>query len=196
MNNVFADTLQKLRTEKNMSQQQLASKMFVGRSTIANWETGRRVPDALLMSRLAQCLDVDVSVLLTSAHKTEEAPNIILVDDEKIILTGGLPILENVFPNALITGFNVPSDALQFAKEASVSLAFLDIEMGSISGLDLCRELLAVNPDTNVIFLTAYKDYAFDAWSTGACGFTMKPLTEDSVKEQLKMLRHPVPDLL
>ena len=130
MNNIFADTLQNLRTERNMSQQQLTSKMFVGRSTIANWETGRRVPDALLMSRLAQCLDVDVSVLLSSALKSEEVPNIILVDDQKTILSCGLPVLENVFPNALITGFNVPSDALQFARETNISIAFLDIEIG------------------------------------------------------------------
>ena len=46
MKDSFADTLKQFRTEKNLSQQQLADMLFVERTTIANWETGRRIPDA------------------------------------------------------------------------------------------------------------------------------------------------------
>ena len=63
--------------------------------------------------------------------------------------------------------------------------------MGNISGLDVCRELREINPHTNVVYLTAYKEYSFDAWSTGACGFMLKPLTAEGVREQLKKLRFP-----
>lgn len=196
MSNVFAETLQKLRTEKNMSQQQLATKMYVARSTIANWEVGRRVPDALLMSRLAQCLDVDVSVLLSGAGKSGSEPNIIIVDDEKIILSGGIPILEEVFPNAMITGFTDPADALKYAGECHISLAFMDIEMGNISGLDVCHDLLAIDPNINVIFLTAFPEYSIDAWSTGACGYSLKPISTENIREQLKHLRHPIEGLV
>ena len=48
MSKVFGETLRQLRTKKGYSQQQLSEKLFVDRSSIANWETGRRVPDALL----------------------------------------------------------------------------------------------------------------------------------------------------
>ena len=58
-------------------------------------------------------------------------------------------------------------------------------------GLDLCQTLLEINPRTNVVFLTAYADYAIDAWDTGASGFMLKPITEEGVQEQLKKLRHP-----
>ena len=61
-----------------------------------------------------------------------------------------------------------------------------------MNGLQLCRTLLEINPRTNVVFLTSYIEYAFDAWSTGACGFLKKPLTYESVKEQLKKLRYPI----
>lgn len=47
-----------------MSQQQLADKLFVNRSTIANWELGRRVPDATIIVRIAKIFGVDVSDLL------------------------------------------------------------------------------------------------------------------------------------
>jgi two-component SAPR family response regulator len=95
-------------------------------------------------------------------------------------------------PDASIVGFTKPSEALEFSRNNNVALAFLDIELGKSSGLDLCRKLLDINPLTNVVFLTAYIDYSFDAWDTGACGFLMKPLTVESVQKQLTRLRHPL----
>ena len=46
-----------------------------------------------------------------------------------------------------------------------------------------------MNPMTNVAFLTSYRDYSFDAWETGACGFLLKPLTQEAVSHQLSVLR-------
>ena len=129
---------------------------------------------------------------MNAAAESEEIPNVILVDDTKIILKGGIPILEQVLPNAMITGFTRPSEAIEYAKANRIALAFLDIELGKTSGLDLCHTLLEINPCTNVVFLTAYVGYAFDAWSTGACGFIRKPLTPESVRDQLRQLRYPV----
>ncbi|MBQ7646037.1 MAG: response regulator, partial [Clostridia bacterium] len=106
-------------------------------------------------------------------------------------LTGGMPIIEEVIPNANVTGFIKPSEAIEYAKVNRVSLAFLDIEMGNISGLDVCRELLKINPNTNVVYLTAYREYSFDAWKTGANGFMIKPITPDGIREQLSILRYP-----
>lgn len=196
MKDTFADILKQTRIEKNLSQQQLAEMLFVERSSVANWEAGRRTPDTVLLIRIAKCLEIDVNLLLEAIDSTVEEPNIIMVDDNKIILNGGLPIIEEVIPNASVTGFTKPSEAVEFAKTNRVMLAFLDIEMGSVSGLDVCRALLKINPRTNVVFLTAYKEYSFDAWSTGACGFMLKPLSPEEVKNQLKKLRYPVGGLL
>ena len=94
-------------------------------------------------------------------------------------------------PNATITGFTRPSEAIEYAKANRIALAFLDIELGKTNGLELCRMLLEINPRTNVIYLTAYIEYAFDAWSTGASGFMLKPITAQGVQAQLKNLRYP-----
>lgn len=67
----------------------------------------------------------------------------------------------------------------------------MDIELRNASGLDLCHTLLEINPRTNVVYLTAYSEYAFDAWSTGASGFMLKPITPEEVRKQLKNLRYP-----
>lgn len=195
MNDSFAVTLRDLRTQRNLSQQQLADMLYVDRSTIASWETGRRVPDVSLILRLSEYLRADFVTLMRSAQKDEEKPEVILVDDERIVLTGGIPTIQRVLPDASVRGFNRPSEALEYARHASIDLAILDIEMGKISGLDLCRNLLSINPYTNVVFLTAYMDYSFDAWDTGACGFLLKPLSEDAVRKQLTLLKYPMKGL-
>lgn len=190
MNQSFANTLKRIRTEKGLSQKALADKMFVTQSTVARWESGTRLPDAVMTNRLATILGVDVSLLFTAAE-SEESPHVILVDDMKLILSDGLPVLEEVIPNANVIGFTDAEEAIEYAKNNRVSLAFLDIELRNSNGLDLCRDLLAINPRTNVVYLTAYSDYSLDAWSTGASGFMLKPLTAEGVKEQLKNLRYP-----
>ena len=154
------------------------------------------MPDAAMISALSECLGVDVGILLGAAEESEDSPVVILVDNEKIILTGGLPVLKEVMPKAEIIGFTKPSDVLNYARDNRISLAFLDIEMGKVSGLDLCRELLEINPRTNVIFLTAYMGYSFDAWSTGACGFILKPISASEVRKQITLLRYPVRGLI
>ena len=187
----FADILRRWRIEKGYTQQQVANLLFIERTTVVRWENSTRMPDVQMIARVAELLEVDAGSLLTSAAEPDEKPNVILVDDEKIILTGGLPVLKQSLPDAVVTGFKKPSAALEFARENPVALAFLDIEMGKSNGLDICHELLQINPRTNVVFLTSYIDYSFDAWKTGACGFLMKPLTEEKVKKQLSLLRYP-----
>lgn len=188
----FGETLRKLRTQKGLSQQELADMTFVTRSTVARWENGSRMPDAKMISLLAGCFGVSVDTLLTATAHSDEELNVIWVEDIKTILKGGIPVIEKTLPNATVKGFASPAEAIEYAKEHNVSLAILDVELGSASGLDLCQRLLEINPRTNVIYLTAYVDYSFDAWGTGASGFMLKPLTEENLKEQLGQLRYPI----
>ena len=191
MNQHFSDTLKRLRIKKGLSHQKLADMLFVNRSTVARWESGSRLPDAIMITRLSEILDADVNVLLSAAAESDECPNVILVDDRKLILQGALPVLEETMPYAAVTGFTEAPDAIEYAKKNRVALAFLDIELREMTGLELCRALLDINPRTNVIYLTAYSNYALDAWSTGASGFMLKPITSEGVKEQLENLRYP-----
>ena len=189
----FAETLRTLRTERKMSQQQLAERVYVNRTTISKWEAGTRFPDAAMIFRLSKCFGVDADKLFEAVALSEASPVIILVDDDTIGLKGSIEVMEEVMPDASVVGFTNPNEVLQFAQSNRIALALLDIEMGRVSGLDLCRSLLELNPMTNVVFLTSYREYSFDAWETGACGFLLKPLTPDTVRNQLSRLRHPFP---
>ena len=196
MTTSFGETLRRLRTEKGLSQQQLAVRLHMERPSVANWEAGRRMPDAATVYQIAEALSVDSSALLSAADDSCEAPNVLLVDDEPLIVTGGIPVLQEAMPNANVVGFTKPSQVLAFFSENPVALAFLDIELGRTSGLELCREMLRLRPRTNVIYLTAFREYAFDAWDTGACGYLLKPLETETVRAQLSRLRYSVKGLL
>ena len=192
MSTRFADTLRRLRNERGLTQRELAETMYVTQSTVARWENGSRLPDAVMIPSIAKYLGVDSSMLMNVMSKGGLAPNVIMVEDREIILTGGLSVLNEVMPDATIAGFEWPSEALEYAEKNLVALAFLDIELGTESGLDLCRALLDINPRTNVVYLTAYAEYSLNAWGTGASGFMLKPITAEGVYAQLQNLRYPL----
>ena len=196
MNHSFGETLRRLRMEQGLTQQQLADRLHIDRTGVTSWETGRRIPEVVMISPIAAALGVDTAVLMASIEDSGETPNVILIDDQPIILEGGLPTLREAMPNANVVGFTDPMEALLYFKKNVVPLVFLDIELGNINGLNLCREFLRFSPRTNVIYLTSYTEYSMDAWKTGASGYLLKPLIGSEVLQELHRLRYPVKGLL
>ena len=194
MTESIAQNLNRLRKRVGLTQQQLAEKMYVDRSTVARWEKGYRIPDLIQLQRLAACLGVPAAELIENPPLTEaKRPLILVVDDEKTVLEGSLRVLAEVLPGTEIVGFTKPSEAILYCKKHPVNVAFLDIEIGKSSGLDLCRRLTEILPMLNVIFLTAYAKYSLDAWETQACGFLVKPLAAEDVNAVMAKLRVPLP---
>ena len=188
----LGETLKRLRMKQGLSQQQMADTFHIDRSSISNWESDRRVPDINTITQLADFFNVNVNELVTANMTNASNINIVMVDDERLILDGDIDTLRDFFPNANIIGFTTAKSALAYAENNKVDLAFLDIEIGSVNGIELCKRLLELHPRTNVIYLTGYSDYAIDAWATGASGFLLKPLSEEKVKQAIGMLRYPM----
>ena len=179
-----------------MSQQQMAKLLFVSRSCVANWETGNRIPDLMMLTRIASLLNVDISMLTGDDGVDDKSCEIIVVDDEPHLLSGAIPVLSEVMPEATITGFLKASEAVDYVRQKHISIAFLDIELGKVNGIDLCNTLVEINPIINIIFLTSYPEYAIKAWNTRASGFLVKPLQAQDITEQIKKLRYPVRGLM
>ena len=196
MANHFGETLRRLRAEKCLSQQQVANRLHVTRSAVANWEIGHRLPNAAMISQIARVLNADAALLLAAADESHDAPNVLLVDDSPIALEGGLPVLREALPGANVVGLASPAEAVHYFKSNPVALALLDIKIGRTNGLDLCQELLHIRPNANIAYITAYPEYSLDAWNTDACGFILKPLEVEAVRKLILKLRRPVRGLL
>lgn len=117
---------------------------------------------------------------------------IIAVDDEKIALAGIMQAIAEAAPNAEINGFRHPEEALEYAKSQPVDVAFLDIEMRSMSGMELAGKLAEIKKDTNIIFTTGYSEYAAEAFGIRASGYVLKPVTAEKIKTELGDLKYPV----
>lgn len=119
--------------------------------------------------------------------------NVIVVDDERIILTVEAAVVHKVLPDAEIAAFRSAEDALEYAADRRIDIAFLDINMEGYTGLELAKLLQTRNPRCNIIFCTGYAEYAIDAYSLYASAYLMKPISEEAVAEAVSKLRFPLP---
>ena len=120
--------------------------------------------------------------------------NIFVADDEKLILDGELETIRNVFPDENIYGFRSGTEMLEKAKEVSCDIAFLDINMPDLTGIDAGEELKKLCPKVNIIFVTAYDTYFREAMEMHASGYLLKPIAEEDVIKEMEYLRFDIPE--
>ena len=117
---------------------------------------------------------------------------VIAVDDERYALENLADSIRQASPNAQIHRFRYPEDALAFAKENYMDVAFLDVEMVGMNGVELAEGLKLYHPDINIIFSTGYGHYRDAAFDLHASGYLTKPITPEKIKKELDNLRRPV----
>lgn len=84
--------------------------------------------------------------------------------------------------------FDNPSKLLDFVKNNNIDAIFMDIEMPIINGLDLCEKVMEINENIDIVFLTAYNNYAIEAFEVNAVDYITKPLSEERLQKTLKRL--------
>ena len=117
---------------------------------------------------------------------------ILCVDDEPLMLQMLEMAIKEAKPDADVTAFDEPEDLLDAAKEGGCDVAFLDIHMSGMTGVELAKALKGVNPKMNIIFVTGFSEYTGDAMALRASGYIMKPVTKEAVEEELSELRFPI----
>lgn len=118
---------------------------------------------------------------------------IIVVDDKPQALSELIRVISKAAPQAEINGFEYPEAALEFFKGHKSNIAFLAVEMGQKSGVELAKRLKLLNPNINIIFLAGFKDYYKEAFELHASGYITKPVSVEMVKNELSELRYPIP---
>ncbi len=115
----------------------------------------------------------------------------IIVDDEPMMIRKFVRLTKGI-PNLNIVGqFESPLEALDFVKNNSIELAFLDIEMPEMNGFTLVRELRAVRKDILIVFVTAYDEYILEFNTIGGDYYIVKPYTKETLEimmDKLQML--------
>lgn len=118
---------------------------------------------------------------------------VLLVDDEELQLIRLESAVKKVLPKeSECLCFLNPVLALEEAGKKQIDIAFLDIEMPVIDGIGLAKKLKEINPQINIIFVTAYEDYALKAYNIHASGYVTKPVNEDKIRKEIENLRYPI----
>ena len=116
---------------------------------------------------------------------------IIAVDDEAASLKRISAAVKKLVPDGELYCFDSSLSALAKAREEQIDVAFLDIRMPELSGIDLGRYLRELNPFMNLIYLSKHKEYGCEVMALRSSGYLMKPASEKAVKEELDSLRFP-----
>lgn len=118
---------------------------------------------------------------------------VLAVDDEALALALLRNAIEKNLPDAEIYGFTKPSEMFSFIEEHEFDIAFLDINMTGITGIDMAKILKEKMPNLNIIFVTGYDNYGTEAMKLHASGYIVKPVTPEKVRRELEDLRYTLP---
>lgn len=109
----------------------------------------------------------------------------VIVDDEfsgHILLKRAIKLVDGV---EVVRSYMQPNAVLDELKEVQPDIAFLDIEMAAMNGLELAERIHEVNNDISVIFVTAFSQYAVDAFKVNALDYLLKPVDPNEVQRVL-----------
>lgn len=114
----------------------------------------------------------------------------ILVDDEEMALDVLEILCKEVGGVAVIGKYSNPFDAMKVVQEQEIDVVFLDIEMPGINGLKTAENMMQLNDHVHIVFVTAYNQYAVEAFEINAIDYLLKPIRKERLKKTIERLRH------
>jgi len=110
------------------------------------------------------------------------------VDDEMHVLERFGRMVSEVKELELCGLFETGEQLLSYLKGHPLDAVFLDIEMSGINGLQISQQILDLNEDIDIIFVTAFNQYAVEAFELQAMDYILKPLTKERLAKTIRRL--------
>lgn len=106
---------------------------------------------------------------------------VILIDDEILNLRYLKSILDELEEIEIVGFFTKPSQVLDIIENEKIDIAFLDIELPDINGIELAVKLQNIQSNIEIVFVTAYLNYAIEAFNLHALHYLLKPVKKEQV---------------
>lgn len=117
-------------------------------------------------------------------------PKCIVAEDEELLRNELLSLLARAWPDLeVVAACEDGGAALEAIEAHRPEVAFLDIRMPGLTGLDVATAAAEVSPQTHIVFVTAYNQYALDAFERGALDYLLKPIALDRLTATVKRLK-------
>ena len=114
------------------------------------------------------------------------------IDDQINVANEVAKLMGEIDPNGDHQAFSDPKKVLKALGEKNYDVAWLDIEMPGMSGLELAVEIKKKSPSTNIVFVTGHEKFAYQSFKLHASGFVLKPVTKEALEREIEDLRIPV----
>lgn len=113
----------------------------------------------------------------------------IIVDDEPLALQLMEKKLTDLGTVEVVKSFSMVSNVLKEMKQLNFQVAFLDIEMPGLNGLDLAELIQEWNSDIHIVFVTASKNYAIQAFELHSIDYLVKPIMSERLKKTISRIQ-------
>jgi DNA-binding LytR/AlgR family response regulator len=111
----------------------------------------------------------------------------VIAEDEKLLRDELVALLREAAPELEIAAVcEDGAEAVEAIATHQPGVAFLDIRMPGLSGLEVAASAAETSPGTQVVFVTAYNQYAIDAFDRGAVDYLLKPIAPERLAATLK----------
>lgn len=117
-------------------------------------------------------------------------PKCIVAEDEELLRSALVGLLREVWPQLeIVAECEDGGAALEAIAEHQPDVAFLDIRMPGLTGLEVAAAAADASPATQVVFVTAYNQYAIDAFDKGAVDYLLKPIARERLAATVARLQ-------
>ena len=114
----------------------------------------------------------------------------VVAEDEALLRDELVKLLLEAWPGLdIVAVCEDGGSALEAIEIHRPEVAFLDIRMPGLSGLEVASSLLAAGLGTEVVFVTAYDQYALDAFDRGAVDYLLKPVARERLNATVARVR-------
>lgn len=114
----------------------------------------------------------------------------IIVDNEELALEFMKRKLNEFDEIEVVASYTDSKDLIEKLQLLEFDVAFLDIEMGEVSGIDIAEQLINLNRDIQIVFVTAYQDYAIQAFEMNSVDYLLKPVIKGRLVKTIKRLEN------
>ncbi|WP_028651799.1 response regulator [Nocardioides halotolerans] len=121
---------------------------------------------------------------------TEQVVRVFLVDDHAVVLDGLSELLGSVPGFEVVGTATSASQALARIPAAAPTVAVLDVQLGDANGVDVCREVRSVMPQTYCLMLTSHDDHDAVVASVlaGASGYVLKEVQTSGLVDAIRQV--------
>ncbi len=117
-------------------------------------------------------------------------PKCVIAEDEELLRDALVELLRDVWPELdVVAACEDGGAALEAIAANQPDVAFLDIRMPGLTGLEVAAAMAEASPNTQVVFVTAYNQYAIDAFDKGAVDYLLKPIARERLASTVQRLQ-------